>query len=133
MRRILSSVAVAVAVALFTPLSVATSASEMTCRIPFSFNVNGRTLPPGFYMFVASDPMLIVRGDRSAAVALTRPMKAPGSTGVAAVFLKTGDRYELIETWTGDGAGREFPRADHRKDWTRTAQASVERIVIAGM
>ena len=71
MRRILS-IQPAVAVALFTPVSCDVGIGDL--RIPFSFDVNGRVLP-GFYMFVASDLMLIVRGDRSA-VTLTRPMKA---------------------------------------------------------
>jgi hypothetical protein len=134
MSKILASVAITAALTLFTPLFVTASASEMTCHIPFSFSVHGRTLPPGFYTLYTRDAMLLVRGPKNAAVALTSPIESRDQTGVAAVFLKTGENYELIEAWTGNGAGRQVLRSDgSRKDKARAANAPIERIVIAGM
>jgi hypothetical protein len=126
--------AIAAALTLCAPLFVTTSAAEMTCHIPFTFSVHGRTLPPGFYTLSTNSAMLIVRGPRDAAVVLTAPVNEASQAGVAAVFLKTGEDYELIEAWTGNGAGREVPRADRsRNDKARAANTPVERIVIAGM
>jgi hypothetical protein len=134
MSKILSSIAIGAALTLFTPLFVTASASTMTCHIPFTFSVHGQTLPPGFYTLDMRNAMLLVRGPKSAALALTSPIESRDQTGVAAVFLKTGEDYELIEAWTGNGAGRQVPRSEgQRKDKARAANTPVERIVIAGM
>jgi hypothetical protein len=133
-KRILSIVAVAAALALFTPLSVTTSASEMNFRIPFSFIVNGKTLPPGHYSFATRDAVLVVRGLRGGSIVLTNNAGKVSETGtVKAVFLKTGDRYDLSEIWAGDGNGRAIALSrKHLEDRARAANTTVERIVIAG-
>src|SRR5262245_16689975 len=134
-KRLLSLVAVAAVLAAFTSLSVTTSAAEMNCRVPFSFIVNGKTLPPGPYSIATNDAVLMVKGLRTGAVVLTNGAGSRAVTGRAyLVFLKTGDRYDLFQIWTGDGAGREVmvPRK-HLEDRARAANTPIERIVIAGM
>jgi len=132
-KRVLSIVAAA-ALAVFIPLSITTSAAQMNCRVPFSFIVNGKTLPPGLYTFSTSQSVLMVRGARGSAVILTNNASRPVDGAVEAVFLKSGDRYDLSEIWIGDGTGREI--ALNRKqleDRARAANTTLERIVIAGM
>jgi hypothetical protein len=133
-KRVLSIVAAA-ALAVFVPLSISTSAAEMNCRVPFSFIVNGKTLPPGLYSFSTSTAVLMVRGARGSAVVLTNNASRRADGGaVEAVFLKTGDRYDLSEIWTGDGAGREIVlKRKQLEDRARAANTTIERIVIAGM
>ena len=130
------SLAVGTAIlAAFTPLSVTTSAAEVTCRIPFSFVANGATLPAGQYSISSNGNggALLLRGMQKSAVVMTslsdRRDREIGRAKV--VFLKTGDQYTLIEVWTADGLGREIRGArKHVEERARTANAAVERIVI---
>jgi hypothetical protein len=132
-KRVLSIVAAA-ALAVFIPLSITTSAAEMNCRVPFSFIVNGKTLPPGLYSFSTSNAVLMVRGVRGSAIVLTNNTSRPVDGAVEAVFLKAGDRYHLSEIWTGDGGGREIVlKRKQLEDRARAANTTIERIVIAGM
>jgi hypothetical protein len=130
------SLAVGTAIlAAFTSLSVSTSAAEVTCNVPFAFVANGATLPAGHYS-ISSDGMggaLLLRGLQKSAVVMTsladRRESEIGRAKV--VFLKSGDRYTLIQVWTTDGLGREVPGArKHIEDRARAANAGVERIVI---
>jgi hypothetical protein len=134
-KRMLSVVAVAAVLTAFTSLSVTTSAAEMNCRIPFSFIVNGKTLPPGPYSIATNDAVLMVKGLRTGAVVLTNGAGSRAETGRAQlVFLKTGDRYDLFEIWTADGVGRAVvvPRK-HLEDRARAANTPIQRIAITGM
>jgi len=134
-KRILSLVAVAAGLATFTPLSVTTSAAQLSCRIPFSFIVAGKTLPPGAYTISTDNAMLMVKSLRASAVVLTNGARGRTEAGRAKmVFLKTGDRYDLIEVWTGDGAGREvLVSRKHLAERALASNAAPERIVIAAM
>src|SRR5262245_33807620 len=109
-RRILSLIAVTAIFGLLIVMSPATSASEVNCRIPFSFTVNGKALPPGLYTMSTSNGMLLVRGHESGAAAMTNGLSSLTDKEMKAVFEKNGDRYELIEVWTGEGAGRQLLR-----------------------
>jgi hypothetical protein len=107
-------------------LSVTMSAAGITCRIPFGFSVNGKTLPAGWYSLSTSDLILTVKGPHASAVAMTKQTPSSGNeTGMRLVFLKTGDRYELIEAWTGGSAGFEVQRSGKRP-----ATTPGERVVI---
>jgi hypothetical protein len=130
-KRILSIVAVA-AILAFAPLSVTTSAAEVTCRIPFSFNVYGKALPPGPYTISTRDSVVFVKGLAKTAIVLSNNAIAPDrSTGAKLVFLKTGDRYDLSEVWSGDGTGREVIMPRKHLEALRAAGTPPERIVIA--
>lgn len=132
-KRMLSLAVGTAILAIVTPLSITASASEMNCRIPFSFVVNGATLPPGAYSIASDGGLVRLRGARSNALVLTifadRRADQEGQSKV--VFLKTGDRYDLIEIWTSDGVQREVPET--RKlvaERARLANVTVERIAI---
>ena len=49
------------------------------------------------------------------------------------VFLRTGDRYTLLEVWTTDGADRAIPHARRSaEEYARAANLPAEQIVIPG-
>ncbi len=132
-KRILSIVAVAGILVGFAPLSVTTSAAEMTCRIPFSFNAAGRALPPGDYTISTRDAVVFVRGLTKTAILLTNnPVARDYRGGAKLVFLKMGDRYDLSEIWSGDGGQREVAVSrKHLDQRARADNTAPERIVIA--
>ena len=129
-KRVLSIVLLATVVAILVPLSMTTSASELNCRVPFSFIVGGRTMPAGLYSLSTSQGYLVMKGAAHGAVALTIG-DTERSTGQARlVFLKSGDRYDLSEVWSGDGNGLQIAKSKHRIEERQASNASVERVVI---
>ena len=131
-RKILSIVSLAVVFAVLVPLSVATSASEVNCRVPFSFTAGGQTLPPGVYAISTGAGYMRVNGLRHGAFLLTIPNTERARGQARLVFLKTGDRYELNEVWMGDGNGLQVPLSKRGSVDRRASNAPVERIVILG-
>jgi len=124
----------AIALVALAPFSVTASAEEMTCRVPFSFNVNGRTLPAGHYNVANNNGMLMVRGERDGAILLGIPAerRIDKSSGGSLVFLKTGTHYDLSEIWSPGGDRRILrPSRRHLEERARaTDDTPVERIVI---
>lgn len=129
-KRILSIVLLATVVAILVPLSITTSASELNCRVPFSFIVNGKTLPPGMYSLSTTQGYMVVRGATQSAVVLATGNIERSIGQARLVFLKSGDRYDLSEVWSGDGNGLQIAPAKHRIDERRASNAPVERVVI---
>jgi len=131
-KRTLSIVSLATVMifAILAPLSITTSASEVNCRVPFSFIAGGQTLSPGFYTVSTSQGVMILRGMRQNAVLLTLADKERANGNARLVFLKTGDRYDLAEVWRGDGTGLQIPPAKHRADTRLTSNAAPERVVV---
>jgi hypothetical protein len=133
-----SLIAAAAALVVLTPLYTTVSASEITCRVPFEFVVNGATLPAGHYAIgtTGAGAALLVHGYRKSAIVMTT-LNDSGRNEIGRakmVFLRTGERYTLIEVWTTDGLARAIPGA--RKSVEERALAMnrpVEEIVIAGM
>ena len=132
-KRMRSLIVAAAALAVIAPLYITASAAELNCRVPFSFIVNGKTLPAGAYTIDTSGGAMLVRGAQTSAYvsanAALRPAARSGRGSV--VFLKTGDRYHLIEVWGGDGRGREVQLSTRQQEERRAASTSAERIVIA--
>jgi hypothetical protein len=132
-KRMLSLAAGTALLAAFVPLSVITSAAELTCRVPFAFVANGATMPAGHYLIASEGPALLLKGMQKSAVVMTsledRRDREIGRAKL--VFLKAGDRYTLIEVWTTDGLGRAIPGArKHAEDRARAANVAPERIVV---
>ena len=127
------SLAVAILVAVAS-LSVTMSAAQMNCRIPFSFIVNGKTLPAGAYSVSTENALVALKSTRAGVFVLTNGMLSSPKEGYKLVFLKTGDRYDLIEIWTGNGDGRAVvgPRK-HLEERARAAGMRIERVEITGM
>ena len=108
----------------------------MNCHVPFSFVVNGTTLPPGDYSITTNGGTVLLRGLRkSAFVTTVLADSRPDQVGRAkTVFLRTGDRYTLVEVWTDDGLGRAIPgMRKHLEERARAANMPVEQIVVLGM
>ena len=135
--RMRSLILAAAAVAVFTPLYITASAAEVTCRVPFDFVVNGTALPAGNY-WIASQGFggaMLVRGSRKSVVVATYlgDRRADQVGRAKMVFLKTGDRYTLLEVWTTDGADRAIPHARRSaEEYARAANLPAEQLVIPG-
>ena len=133
-KRMFSLIVGTIALVALAPFSVTASAQEMTCRVPFGFIVNGKTLPAGHYNVANNNGMLMVRGERDGAMVFGIPAgrRTEGSSGASLVFLKTGTRYELSEIWTLDGDRRVLrPSRRQLEERARAAEDTpVERIVI---
>jgi len=119
------------------PFSVTASAENMTCRVPFGFIVNGKTLTAGHYTVANINGALMLKSERDGAFVLGIPGIPAGrrtdkSSGGSLVFLKTGTRYDLIEIWSPGSDGRLVQRSRRQKEERARAtdDAPVERIVI---
>jgi len=133
-KHLLSVLAGAAILAAFTPLSITTSAAELTCRVPFDFVANGAAMPAGQYaLSTTGGGALLLRGMQKSAVVMTSlaDRRADRIGRAQVVFLKTGERYTLIEVWTTDGLARAVPgERKHVEDRARAANIAVERIVV---
>ncbi len=124
-------------VAVLAVLSVSAEAAEIKCNVPFSFTVNGKTLPAGTYRVSveAAQGTLFVRGSAQAALSLTGVIQSPKDTEAKLVFHKYGDQYILKQAWMGGGSGRELPESRLERALARAAQdrkvaTGFERVVI---
>lgn len=124
-------------VAVLGVLSVSAEAAEIRCNVPFSFTVNGKTLPPGTYhvSVEAAQGTLFVRGSAQAALSLTGQIQSSKDTDAKLVFHKYGDQYILKQAWMGGGGGRELPESRLERTLARAAQdrklaTRFERVVV---
>jgi hypothetical protein len=124
-------------VAVLAVLSVSADAAEIRCNVPFSFTVNGNTLPAGTYRVSTETAQgtLFVRGYAQAAFALTGRIESSKDTAAKLVFNKYGDQYILKEARMGGGIGRELPTSRLERTLARAAQdrkvaTSVEQVVV---
>ena len=111
-------------VAVLAVLSVPAHAAEIRAKIPFSFTVNGKTLPAGTYT-VSTEAVrggLLVRGFRDGAVVLTNAIESGQDTTAKLVFHRYGDQYILRQAWMGAGRGRELPESRQERTLARAAQ-----------
>ena len=129
-KRILPIVSLVVAFAILMPLSITTSASEVSCRVPFSFIVGSQSMSPGIYTVSTSQGFMMLRGARQSAVVLTLTEKERANGHARLVFLKTGERYALAEVWRGDGTGLQIPPAGHRADTRRASNVTPQQVVV---
>jgi hypothetical protein len=132
-RKICSIGALVTVLAVLVPLSVTTSASEVNCRVPFSFIVAGKSMPAGIYSVSTGAGYMRLQGLSESAIALTMTGREAAGGHARLVFLKTGDRYDLAEVWTGTGDGVQVPASKRRLEDRREANAGTERIVINAM
>lgn len=96
-RRLVSSL-VAAGIALgLAAAALPAAADEMHYKIPFSFKVNGATLPPGTYIVSNELNVLVVRGVglSRGAVAVTNPLASRDDSGALLVFHRYGNVYLL--------------------------------------
>jgi hypothetical protein len=123
-------------VAALVAISVPTHAAELSIAIPFSFVVNGRTLPPGTYDLSTERSVLLILDSRGGQAVLTMRLESREHDGAKLIFHKYGDLYILRQVWTGAGAGREIPRPALERELleTRRGTASAfERVTLAAL
>jgi hypothetical protein len=120
--------------AVLAGVSIPAEAAQVSCRVPFSFTVNGSTLPPGIY-YVSTEvtqDLLAIRGDRGFAFAIANYIESGGGTEAKLVFHKYGDQYYLREVWWGGRSGRELRnRAKGEPIKTAGGALTPERVVVA--
>lgn len=116
-KRILSSFAI---VGLLLTLVVAhvsaRVAGRIVVKVPFSFTVGDKTLPPGEYFIVRNTQLsaegLMIRSTdgRNGAFALTKSVQTEDRQEASQlVFNRYGERYFLSQVWTsGQNNGREL-------------------------
>ena len=107
--------------AVLAATSAPAEAADIRCKIPFSFEVHGETLPPGTYTFSSDPAKLFIRGFRHSAFALTNNEQSTSDTQAKAVFERYGDEYVLRDVWFGGGVGRELVRPRVEPERRRTA------------
>jgi hypothetical protein len=123
------------AVAALALVPVVGKAAETTAKIPFSFSVNGATLPPGEYSISPGVPapgLVVLRGTR-AVLAVTIPTGLRDDREPHLVFQRYGDEYFLREVWTIGGFGYQLieTRAERDRREGRKGSAAVpERVVV---
>ena len=109
-KRIFKSLPAVSLLALFTAAASPSQAGQVSADVPFSFTVNGATLPPGTYTLNTSGPLgsVLVRGNTQSAFAITNKLDTNGNDDCKLVFHKYGDTYILREVWMG-GSARALP------------------------
>ena len=91
----------------------------LVVNIPFEFDINGETLPPGKYILKQSSsdkPEILSidrRDGRRGEFVLTSSIRAGAVQPESKlVFHRYGDRYFLSQVWeAGDDEGRELPKS----------------------
>jgi len=80
-------------VAALAAVSAPVEAAEITCKIPFSFTVSGKTLPPGPYRVSNNQGVLFIRGFGRGVFVQTLGLESLKDRDAKLVFHKYGD-YE---------------------------------------
>src|SRR5262245_41202578 len=120
--------------------SASAAAAEMRSQIPFSFKVNGATLPAGTYIVSNELNVIVVRGVglSHGAVAVTNPLASRDGSEALLVFHKYGDVYILRQAWLGGGSGREIPPSRLERELKASsgpnaAALQAERVVVPAL
>ncbi len=133
--RLLGWASVTVAVAALAVMTVPAAAGDIRADVPFSFTVNGKTLPAGTYNISTDQTVVWVRGTAGGAVVLGNRVESRKDLEAKLVFYKYGDRHILREAWMGGGNGRALPKSQLERELAGMARegrvaATFERIEI---
>jgi hypothetical protein len=103
-----------------------TSPGDMKVDVPFSFVVEGQTLPAGHYIVKNSDEahIRIVGSNPPGVYVATHAAVRSASDGSKLVFHRYGDTYFLSAVWvTGNTSGRELFRSPAERELARNKAA----------
>ncbi len=93
-------------------VAVPAQARDVKFNVPFTFVVNGETLPPGTYEVTRELSVLLVRGYDHGAAVVTARAEFRGERDPSLLFNRYGDRYILVEPgWAATAAVCSLPRA----------------------
>jgi hypothetical protein len=127
-----AALGVAIAMAV---VAIPAEAAQMRCKVPFSFTVSGKTLPPGLY-HVSTEVTagaLAISGIRGGVFAPTNGLRKQGNVQPMLVFERYGDEYVLREAWLGGDAGRQLVRPRRDAERARAAAAQVEIVEVPAL
>jgi len=109
-------------------------------NIPFSFVVNGRTLPAGEYRVrqnsTINESFLRIQGivQKVGALVMSAPPteSAPARPGTARlVFHRYGDQYFLYQVWTAGDRGEQVPQTRQEREIAAHRTAAHELLAVA--
>ena len=116
-----------IALVLTTLVVVSTASAQarpgnVLARVPFSFHVGDRQLPPGSYVVApAADGLVHIfntKDSQSQLFTSANRMQSPASQTPKLVFHRYGDAYFLSEVWNANGTiGRELPTSRAEKEF----------------
>jgi hypothetical protein len=116
-------------------LSASVQAADVRAKVPFTFAVNQKVLPPGTYDISSTgSSALMIRGFGVGALTTTLRMESAKVESPKLVFHRYGDEYILREVWTGSGNGRKLPENRRERELAAgrngAAVASFSRVEI---
>jgi hypothetical protein len=117
MKSKLFGLALALSVLAFVGMAVAQS-TYVVANVPFSFVVNGTTMPAGSYRLMQTDEhrILIIKGPAEAFVHEIPAEALDPAAQTELVFQRYGDTYVLSQVWrAGETDGVEIPMAETSK------------------
>jgi hypothetical protein len=132
-KHVLGAIGAALFAAVLVVLSVPVDAADVRCDIPFSFQVDETTLPPGAYHVSNLQGTLTILGLTRGAFTQTSGVssKTAGYVSPKLVFHRYGDEYILRQVWTGGDSGRELRKSRREKQLAESKRtADFERVVI---
>lgn len=128
---LLKGLSAASVIGVLATFTVSAEATDVRAKVPFSFNVAQKTLPPGTYSVTSMGGAntLLLRGSGTGAISLTSAMQNANNEGAKLVFHRYGERYFLREVWSGT-TGRKLPEPKIEKELARNGIASFEVVVV---
>ena len=110
-------------------------AADVTAKVPFTFAVNKKVLPPGPYSISSTgNTALMITGPTKGALTVSQRLESAGTDTPKLVFHRYGSEYILREVWTGAGVGRLLPEPRRERELAATSNgsstASYERVEI---
>ena len=103
-------------------VAVPAQARDVKFNVPFTFVVNGETLPPGTYEVTSELSVLLVRGYDHGAAVVTARAESREERDPSLLFNRYGDRYILVEAWMGGDSGRVLPTSRLERQLIETAR-----------
>ncbi len=129
---LLKSLGAASVIGVLAAMTVPAEATDVRAKIPFSFSVNQKSLPPGTYTVSSNgESALMIRGSSTGAVSLSQAIQNNNQEGAKLVFHRYGDQYVLREVWSGS-QGRKLPEPKLEKELiARNGVASMQIVEVA--
>ncbi len=129
---LLKGLGAASVIGVLAAMTVPAEATDVRAKIPFSFTVSQKSLPPGTYTVSSNGASaLMIRGSGTGAVSLSHAIQNNNQEGAKLVFHRYGDQYVLREVWSGT-QGRKLPEPKLEKELiARNGVASMQIVEVA--
>jgi len=119
MKRLLTSLGLAVAFSALTTASLHAQTLSAIYKVPFSFNAMGKHLPAGIYgqSDLSGHKFAMLRNEGGPSVIFMTPNAMETQPGSAElVFDRCGDKYFLRQVWNRDGQGSTIPMSSEERE-----------------